>query len=116
MHEVALSRQLVQVVARASAGQKVTRVYLTIGALRQVVPTSLEYAWQFVTEQTPLRGAQLSIDWLDAVICCPHQHQHRLDPQEYLSLLCPECGEVGTVIQGEEFRVDAVDVEKQNPA
>ena len=52
VHEVALSTQLARLVSNAAEGRQVFTVRLEIGALRQVVPETLVYAWGFVTKNT----------------------------------------------------------------
>ncbi|WP_313286519.1 hydrogenase maturation nickel metallochaperone HypA/HybF [Corynebacterium vitaeruminis] len=111
MHEVALSTELARVVARAAKGRRVRQVNLRIGALRQVVPSSMEYAWGFVTAATPLEGARLHIDWIDAVIECEQGHRTVLDASSYLDLSCPRCDGPTRVVAGEEFQVVDLEVE-----
>lgn len=111
VHEVALSTQLAGVVTRAAQGRKVRVINLRIGALRQVVPTSMEYAWGFVTAGTALEGARLAIDWRPGVIECAAGHRTTLDPHAYLDLGCPLCEQPTTVIQGEEFQVVDLEVD-----
>ncbi|MCQ9352639.1 hydrogenase maturation nickel metallochaperone HypA [Corynebacterium sp. 153RC1] len=114
VHEVALSTQLAAVVSRAAQGKPVRVINLRIGALRQVVPSSMEYAWQFVRARhadPALREAELHIEWVPAQIQCPQGHVTQLSADQYLSLTCPECGEIAQVIAGEEFQVQEIEVE-----
>ncbi|MFK3614661.1 hydrogenase maturation nickel metallochaperone HypA [Corynebacterium amycolatum] len=109
MHEVALSMQLAKVVTRAAEGRTVRTVHLRIGALRQVVPETLSYAWDFVSRDTGLGHAELEIDWVPAVVECAHGHREQVGPLD--GLLCPTCGEPGRVISGEEFTIVDIDVD-----
>lgn len=109
MHEVALSTQLSHVVRRAAAGRQVTGVHVRIGALRQVVPQTLEYAWGFVIAGTPLEGAQLEVEWVPARVRCEAGHDTLIDASAYLDLRCSSCDAPTRVITGEEFQV--VDIE-----
>lgn len=108
MHEVALSMQLAKVVTRAAEGRQVRQIRLRIGALRQVVPETLAYAWKFVSKDSSLADAQLSIEWIPAVIECPEGHRTELGPE--LGFTCPVCGKPGRVVAGEEFTVVDIDV------
>lgn len=109
VHEVALSTQLARVVNRAAHGKKVTEVHLAIGALRQVVPESLMYAWQFVVKGTPLDGVQLNVDWIPLVIRCDQGHITTV--KDELNLMCPVCGKSTNIMSGEEFTVVDIEVE-----
>ncbi len=109
MHEVALSTQLARVVNRAAHGKKVTEVHLAIGALRQVVPESLTYAWQFVVKGTPLDGVQLNVEWIPLVIRC--EQGHTTTVRDELNLMCPVCGKSTNIMSGKEFTVMDIEVE-----
>lgn len=106
-----MSTELARVVTRAARGRTVRQVNLRIGALRQVVPASLDYAWGFVTASTPLEGAALVVDWIDAAIECARGHRTQLDAASYLDLACPQCDAPTTVVAGEEFQVVDIEVD-----
>ncbi|WP_330617125.1 hydrogenase maturation nickel metallochaperone HypA/HybF [Corynebacterium mendelii] len=109
MHEVALATQLAKIVARAADGRRVLVVRLQVGALRQVVPQTLQFAWRFVTKDTVLGGAELQVDWIDLTIRCPAGHESSSgDP---FDRICPTCGQTGSTIRGDEFRVIDIDVD-----
>ncbi|QAU53418.1 hydrogenase maturation nickel metallochaperone HypA [Corynebacterium pelargi] len=108
VHEVALATQLAAVVKRAAQGRPVARINVEIGALRQVVPASLHYAWRFVSRETSLEDSELALEFLPCIIRCDCGFEGGMSG-EY-SVLCPECGRPGTVIQGEEFRVIDIEV------
>lgn len=106
MHEVALSTQLARAVTRAADGAKVYSVRLKIGALRQVVPETLDYAWGFVVKDTALADAHLDIHWVPLQITCPKGHVS--EPEE-VDFVCPVCGDMAEVTGGNEFTI--VDIE-----
>nr|WP_120491115.1 hydrogenase maturation nickel metallochaperone HypA [Corynebacterium lactis] len=101
--------QLAKVVTRAAEGRTVRSVHLRIGALRQVVPDTLAYAWGFVSRDTGLGSAELDIEWVPAAIECPEGHRNEVGPLD--GLVCPECGLPGRVISGEEFTIVDIDVD-----
>ncbi|MFV8381136.1 hydrogenase maturation nickel metallochaperone HypA [Corynebacterium hindlerae] len=107
MHEVALSTQLARAVTRAAGDAKVLQVRLSIGALRQVVPETLDYAWGFVVKDTPLADAELDIHWVPLQITCSAGHVS--EPQE-LDFTCPICGETAAVTGGNEFTIIDIEV------
>lgn len=110
VHEIALATQIADIALRAAKGRKVNCIHLRIGALRQVVPETLCFAWNFVAEKPPLLGSCLDIDWLAVKLKCTNGHQHTLNATDYYSQLCPECGIPAEVIQGEELTVVAIDI------
>lgn len=115
MHEIALSTYIADIVSRAAGGRSVEIIRLEIGALRQVVPSSLEYAWGFVTRDTALAQSRLEITWIDAVVECGNGHTTVLDAAEYLSMSCPMCGRPVTVVAGNECRVRDIEVAGEYP-
>ena len=62
VHELSLSSAILDTVLRHADERKVNPVDLTVGALRQVVPTSLEFYWGIVTRDTVCEGARLDLD------------------------------------------------------
>lgn len=109
MHEVALSHQLAAVVSRAAAGRSVVGVRLEVGALRQVVPDTLQWAWQFVAPTRGINPVELTILRVPAVIECSAGHRTTLSGE--LDVRCPQCTNPTQVVSGEEFRVLDIDVE-----
>ncbi|MBZ8176456.1 hydrogenase maturation nickel metallochaperone HypA [Corynebacterium poyangense] len=114
MHEVALSEQLAQVVRRAACGRKVVSVHLKIGALRQVIPETLTYAWIFTTANTALEHARLEIEWVPGQLRCPEGHESLM--QGEFDVHCPVCGTVSRIIGGEEFTVVDIEVAAREEA
>lgn len=108
MHEVALATQLAAVVRRAARGRRVESVSIEVGALRQVVPESLEFAWTFVNKGTTIAGAALAVTWVPGRLQCPAGHVAEFSGE--FSVLCPICGQRGAIIDGEQFRVLSIDV------
>lgn len=110
MHEIALSTYIADIVFRAAGGRSVETIRLEIGALRQVVPSSLEYAWGFVTRDTALARSRLQIRWIDAVVECGDGHTTVVDATEYLSMSCSVCDQPVRVVAGNECRVRDIEV------
>lgn len=109
VHEVALSTQLARVVSRAAAGRTVRQVRVEVGALRQVVPETLAYAWRFVIQDTPLQSARLVILPVPLRVKCEAGHTTEVVGQ--LDLSCPHCDARTHIVSGEEFRVVDIDVD-----
>jgi hydrogenase nickel incorporation protein HypA/HybF len=61
MHELALAREVLRIVADRAAGRSVRRIVLEIGKLSQAMPDAVRFAFDAVVEGTPLEGAVLEI-------------------------------------------------------
>lgn len=113
MHELSLSGAVVDTALRHAAGRKVTLVELTVGALRQVVPSSLEFYFQISARDTLCEGARLEQREVEARLACKAcpAAQWTLDQPIFR---CPTCGGSDVEVRsGEEFMVESIDVEQR---
>ena len=62
MHELAIAGSVVRIVCEHAGGRRVARVELKVGRLRQVVPSSLAFAFELVATGTEAEGAELVIE------------------------------------------------------
>ena len=111
MHELSLSSAIVNTVVKHAADRPVTAVYLRVGALRQVVPDTLDFYFEFVARGTVCEGARLEQELIDAVLHCDGcGHEWRIDIPAFR---CPKCaGSEVHIATGDEFEVEAIDVEE----
>ena len=125
MHELALSRAIVEVALRHAEGRPVTLVRVRAGALRQVVPGSLRFNFEIVTRDTACDGARLELELIAAKLRCascrrewdpaPPQATQVSELVAAPSFRCPACGAGGgDVVAGEELEVESIDV-KETP-
>jgi hydrogenase nickel incorporation protein HypA/HybF len=110
MHELAIADSVVRIASAHAAGRKVCRVELKVGRLRQVVPSSLEFAFTLLTEGTELEGAELAMEVVPAGGRC---RGCGFDgPLPELPLQCGRCGGFDVeVLRGEDLSVDALEIE-----
>jgi len=102
----------VAVASRHAAGRRVCTVDVRVGAMRQVVPSALEFAFEVVTQGTPLEGTELRIETVPAVGRCSSCGA----PGEYdwFPFVCAGCGSVDVeLIGGEELLVEAIEVDDE---
>ena len=123
MHELALSRAIVEASLQYAEGRPVTVVRVRVGALRQVVPGSLRFNFEIMTRDTACDGARLELELVAAKLRCP-SCEAEWDPaprpaaevSEMVappSFHCPACGAGnGVVVAGEELEVESIDVEE----
>ncbi|MEQ1785791.1 MAG: hydrogenase maturation nickel metallochaperone HypA [Acidimicrobiales bacterium] len=70
MHELSLAQAIVEHVYARVGERPVRRVEVRVGHLRQVVPDSLQFAWEMLTESTSLAAAPLVVEHVPAVVRC----------------------------------------------
>ena len=109
MHELSIAEAVVGIASRHAEGRRVSKVELRVGHLRQVVPSALEFAFQLLTNGTPLEGAELVIEDVPARGRCREcgtETEMRAFPFQ-----CGHCGGFDLEIEaGEELLVDALEV------
>ena len=112
MHELSLSGAIVNTVVKHAEGRPVSLVSLRIGALRQVVPDTLEFYFGFVSKGTVCEGAQLEQELIPARLrCASCEREWEIELPVFM---CPACGSSGRieVASGEEFQVESIQVEE----
>ena len=111
MHELSIAESIARVANEHAAGRRVHRVDVKVGHLRQVVPSSLSFAFQLVTEGTALDGAQLAIEAVPALGRC--RACGARTEQDGFPLRCRACGGLDLeVVRGEELLVEALELEE----
>ena len=112
MHELSLSGAIVDTVVKHAAGRRVTVVNMRIGALRQVVPDTLDFYFDFVSEGTVCEGARLEQEVVPATLrCAGCEREWDIDEPLFACQDCEGGGRV-EVIAGSEFEVESIDVEE----
>jgi len=111
MHELALSSAIVNTVAKHADGRRVSTVNLRVGRLRQVVPDTLEFYFEFVARDTVCEGARLTQEVIGARLRCrPCAFEWDI---EIPAFRCPKCGGSDVEIaSGNEFEVESIEVEE----
>jgi hydrogenase nickel incorporation protein HypA/HybF len=111
LHELSLSSAIVNTVVKHAAGRRVTLVSLRVGRLRQVVPDTLEFYFEFVARDTVCEGARLEQEIIEATLCCnPCGTRWAI---EIPAFRCPTCGGSDVeVAAGNEFEVESIEVEE----
>ena len=112
MHELAISESVVRIAERHADGRRVTKVYLKVGHLRQVVPSALAFGFELVAQETPVEGAELVLEEVPATgKCFACGSESRL---ESFPLQCKACGGFDLeIVAGEELYVESLEIEDQ---
>jgi hydrogenase nickel incorporation protein HypA/HybF len=119
MHELSLAIAIVDLVERHASGRRVTAVNLKVGAMRQVVPRSLEFQFGFAARDSVCEGARLEQEPVAALLRCgacghdwdPAPRAAETTSDLTFSFRCPGCGTAGfEVVRGEELEVESIEV------
>ena len=120
MHEMGITQEVLRAVIDASeraGATRINRVRLTVGELTDIVPDSLQFAWECLTPGTFAEGAVLEIrETPGRSVCmeCGTEFAHDKFDRKCPS---PECGSFMTrVIAGDELRTDDIDVDLPDEA
>lgn len=119
MHEVSIAMSLVEELTERARDENVSMikaVHVRIGAMAGVVKDSLEFAWDLVTEGTPVEGARLVIEDVPLVVFCPDCRAERTIAGHPV-LQCPVCGSpTPTIVRGRELQLIAMEITDAVPA
>jgi hydrogenase nickel incorporation protein HypA/HybF len=97
-------------VLRRANGKRIKDIHLVIGDLVNMTDESIRLSWNNTAKGTLAEGAILHIRRVLAELQCMACFQKYHPAGAEFS--CPKCGSVGAkVISGEEFSVEAVDLE-----
>lgn len=113
MHEMSITRSILDVVKKEMADNKVTRlksVRVKVGELTAVEPETLRFCFEACVKDTPMEGAALEIEEVPLTgKCLKCGKEFRM--QDFVSV-CPGCG--GKEIektQGEELDIISMEAE-----
>jgi hydrogenase nickel incorporation protein HypA/HybF len=114
MHELAVTESILGIAQKhaiQAQAARVTDVYIVVGRLSSVVDDSVQFYWDFVSQDTICAGAKLHFKRIPARLSClecgsAYTLEGDLTP-------CPKCGSAQVkVTSGEEFWVDSIEIEK----
>ena len=113
MHELSVTESILEIALRhaeQAGARQVTDIHLVIGQLATVVDDSVQFYWDMISQQTPAQYARLHFRRIPAELEC------RVCGQRYgladSDLACPKCSSLSFhIIAGEEFYMEAIDVE-----
>ena len=114
MHELAVTESILEIAVRHAQEQnarRITGLYLVLGGWSSVVDDSVQFYWDIISEGTIARGAALHFRRVPVTLAC--QDCGREYHPEGERLPCPQCGGANAQVKtGEEFFLEAIDVEK----
>ena len=110
MHELAITCNIVELVAEASNGRKVQRVSLEIGKLSGILPDAIAFCFPEVAKGTHAEEAVLDIREIDALARCDACGIEFSTPN--LLTICP-CGSLRFQrLKGGELNIKCIELEE----
>jgi len=113
VHEFAVTGEMLDLVLReasAAGASRVTKVQLALGDFSTVVEESVRFYWEFMSRDTVAAGALLEFGRVAPLArcrSCGTQYTPECRDQR-----CPGCQQaLPDLLCGDEFRVEAIDVE-----
>ena len=113
MHELAITQQILTLAQRhaeEAGAQKVTDLYLDIGALSTIIDDSVQFYWDIISQGSLCEGATLHFRRIPAQLHCQECDQDYILEDELT--VCPYCqGFRVEIVSGEEFQLKSIDVQ-----
>jgi hydrogenase nickel incorporation protein HypA/HybF len=113
MHELSITESVLEIAirhARKANAKHITHLYLVIGQLASIVDESVQFYWDIISKGTMAEGSVLHFRKQPATLACLDCHSEYTPGKESFS--CPNCrGERVKVISGDEFFMEAIDIE-----
>jgi len=114
MHEFSLAINIFDIVLETVQKKQIRKVYtikLDVGKLMAVVPESLIFGFETVSEGTPLEGAKLEIDEIPVKVRCKKCGTES-EINEFI-FMCPKCNGVDLeMLSGQDMQITSLEVEK----
>jgi hydrogenase nickel incorporation protein HypA/HybF len=112
MHELSIAQSIIDIVDETLNGEnaKLLEISVEIGELVAVVPESLEFCYNVITENTKYSGSKLDITILPLKSKCKNcKKEFQI---EKFTFICPYCESSELdVLQGQELKIRHLEVE-----
>jgi len=113
LHEVGITRSIVEIAERTAREQGAARVIsvtVAIGDLSGVVPEAVEFCFEACTRETLLEGTRLIIDRIPGKGRCRECAGEV--PLDSFTFACPACGSFDLErLQGDELKIIELEVD-----
>jgi len=114
VHELAVTQSVLDIALRHAEqadAQRILAINLVIGDLTGFVDDSIQFYFEFLSQDTIAQGATLFFERVPARVRCHVCGAEYTPPQSRL-WACPECQALGgEVIAGKEFSVTSIEIE-----
>ncbi len=114
MHELSVTQSILDVAqrhAKQAGARRILAISLVIGDLTGFVDDSIQFYFDFLSQDTLAQDAQLNFERIAPRVRC-HACGTDYTPPDSCLWTCPECGALGgEVIAGKEFYVASIEIE-----
>ncbi len=114
MHELAVTQSILDIALRhaeQAGAQSIEAINLVIGDLTGFVDDSIQFYFEFLSQDTIAQGATLHFERVPARVRCPQCGAEYI-PSNTRLWTCPECDALGgEIIAGREFSVTSIEVD-----
>jgi hydrogenase nickel incorporation protein HypA/HybF len=119
MHELSIAQSLIELACEAAdrdGCERVTRLFVRLGALSGVVMEALQFSFDLAAEDTACAGATLEIEDVPITVYCSSCDERKtLD--DHFVFCCPTCGRpTPQILTGRELELVSVEVDDYAPA
>ncbi|MFO7816509.1 MAG: hydrogenase maturation nickel metallochaperone HypA [Thermodesulfobacteriota bacterium] len=117
MHEMSIAQNLIQIIDEEMTKhdvQKLYKVKVVHGTLSHVVPEALETAFEVLTQDTRLQGAEFLTEEKPLRVKCREcGHEFSPEGEDLIIMTCPECKtEFGhEILSGKELFIEEIEAE-----
>lgn len=118
MHELPIIKTVFRNVleyANRENAEKVNKVYLEVGVLRDFVPELMKKYWAYIVKGSIAEGSTLLLRELPAVAKCGQcGEEYQLDVKDVYNNKCPKCGfDKGALIKGRELIIYSIEIKNK---
>jgi hydrogenase nickel incorporation protein HypA/HybF len=113
MHEMSIAESLLNIILQESKSHQASRVIavaLRIGELSAVVPESLRFCFELISQGTIVEGAELRVERVP--VACRCEGCGTEFTVEDLLFMCPSCqGRRVAILSGRDLTIQSLEVE-----
>ncbi len=110
MHELSLTRNILDTALKHAGPMKILQVNLLIGQFSDEREESIQFYWEDLAKDTIAEGAKLHFQYVDAKMKCL-ECGTVFHPREETTL-CPSCQSRRlTLLSGDDVKIESIDVE-----
>ena len=113
MHEFGIVQNIVDQAVAAGArhgAKRITTIYLKLGELNEIEPSTLEFLFAGMSRGTTAEGARVETDLVPSSLECRRCGHTFSAPSRVTA--CPRCGSVDyKVLRGDELIIESLEVE-----
>jgi hydrogenase nickel incorporation protein HypA/HybF len=114
MHELAVTQSILDIImrhAQQASAHRIVAINLVIGDLTGFVDDSIQFYFDFLSQDTIAQDAELRFERIAPRVRC-HVCGAEYEPPDSRLWTCPECDALGgEVIGGKEFSVSSIEIE-----